>query len=272
MSDILTTMYYGIGLISVISEACTSRLPVSGRRVILYGTVMLCLFRFSQLSLLAYGSRAWDRAQCEASGIDIDCIRFPPSPAELADMIENSGQTTDSTQLTIYVDLAGSSQPFRYTQGQEGEADKHIAILKQASFNKEAQAATGALRYHRVLPTPGITPEEAAMWSNQVLVDASNRQNMERARLEQEAKEAAEKAKEAPKRRRKADDKFVDGGPIMGNVYEEEEEVVNDTPQQNQEIPPQQANEIPQFYEIIHPQQPNDIPQQVVHEVPQQVN
>ncbi|GAA5803485.1 hypothetical protein HPULCUR_008967 [Helicostylum pulchrum] len=221
MSDILSSMYYGIGLVSVVTEACTSRLPALWRRVLLYGTISLCLFKFSQISHLAYGGNLWYRSQCEESGIDIDCIRFPPHPTELADMIENSGQTSDSTQLTIYVDVVGDSQPFKYTQGEEAEADKHVAILKQAAFKKEAQAAKGMFRYHRVLPTPGITPEEAAKWSKEVLDGAVSRLKLEKEHAVMAAKElkearAKEEAEKPKKKKNKKNKKIVDGGPIMG--------------------------------------------------------
>lgn len=221
MSDILNSVYYGIGLASVVTEACTSRLPALWRRVILYGTISLCLFKFSQISHLAYGGSLWYRSQCEESGIDIDCIRFPPHPTELVDIIENSGQTSNSTQLTIYVDVVGDSQPFRYTQGEEAEADKHVAILKQASFRKESQAAKGIFRYHRVLPTPGTTPEEAAKWSREVLDGAIARSKLEKERAIVAAKElkearAKEEAEKPKKKKNKKNKKVVDGGPIMG--------------------------------------------------------
>lgn len=168
MSDILNSMYYGTGLIATVLESSTLRLPALYRRVLFYGLIGLSLFKFSQMSHLAYGGQIWYRVECEKSGLDIDCIQFPPHPTELADMMENSGSTPDSTQLTVYIGLAGMSQPFRYNQGQELEADKHIAILKQASFKQEANVARGALRYHRVLPTPGISPEAAAYWGQEV--------------------------------------------------------------------------------------------------------
>lgn len=227
MSDILSTVYYGIGLASVITEACTSRLPSLWRRVLLYGTISLCVFKFSQISHLAYGGNLWYRSQCEESGIDIDCIRFPPHPTELVDMIANSGQTSNSTQLTIYVDVVGEAQPFRYTQGEEAEADKHVAILKQASFRKEAQAAKGIHRYHRVLPTPGTTPEEAAKWAKEVLDGAITRSKVEIERAIVAAKElkeakAKEEAEKPKKKKNKKNKKVVDGGPIMGEPVIEE--------------------------------------------------
>lgn len=201
MSDILSSMYYGIGLIATVLESGTLRLPTLWRRCLFYGLLSLSIIKFSHLSHLSYGGKLWYRSECENSGLDIDCIRFPPHPSELADFIENSGMTTDSTQLTIYIGLAGMSQAFRYNQGQELEADKHIAILKQASFNQEAQIAKGSLRFHRVLPTPGITPDEAAIWARdvtqkgleritaQVLQDANTA-------LEAEKKKKAEQVKE----------------------------------------------------------------------------
>ncbi|KAG2193755.1 hypothetical protein INT47_005036, partial [Mucor saturninus] len=168
MSDILSSMYFGTGLIATMLESGTLRLPALYRRILFYGLIGLSVVKFSHLSHLAYGGKTWYRHECEASGLDIDCLAFPPHPQELANMLENSGITKDSTQMTIYIGLAGMSQPFRYNQGQEVEADQHIAILKKASFHQEANVAKGPLRYHRVLPTPGITPEEAALWAQDV--------------------------------------------------------------------------------------------------------
>lgn len=204
MSDILGTMYYGSGLIAVTFEACTSRLPTMWRRSLIYGTLVLALFKFSGLSHLAYGGEMWYRRDCESSGIDIDCIKFPPHPAELAEMKQNSGDTANSTQTTIYVELPGTSQPYRYFHGQEVEADAHVAALKHSAFLKEAYAAMGPLRYHRVLPTPAISPEDAARTAQDVtdraairkIEDDRKKEEEEKLKAEQEKVEAEKAAKE----------------------------------------------------------------------------
>lgn len=213
MPDILGSMYYGTGLIAVVLEACTTRLPTALRRSILYGLLILSVIKFSNLSHLAYGGKLWYRSECEASGIDVDCIRFPPHALELVDTIENSGSTQNSTQFTIYVELAGGqSQEFRYNQGQEVEADRHIAVLKQASFSKEAQLARGTRRYHRVLPTPGITPEEAAVWAKENLEEAQDRENAmaaERMKLVAEQKTKEEKKKQRKQQKKQKQQEAV---------------------------------------------------------------
>lgn len=221
MPDILGAIYYGIGLTSVFLEACTNRLSPILRRSILYSLLLLSIIKFSQLSRLAYGGEKWYRSDCINSDIDIDCIRFPPQEAELAEIIQNSGRTANSTLLTIYVEMAGNTQqPFRYNQGQEAEADNHIAILKQQAFLRESQTATGTLRYHRVIPTEALTPEEAAKWAKEVYEGAINRQRAaESTAAENEKKlvvdNAAPKGMASPRKKSRKEKSAVNGGPIM---------------------------------------------------------
>ncbi|KAI8637207.1 Dolichyl-phosphate-mannose-protein mannosyltransferase-domain-containing protein [Parasitella parasitica] len=216
MPDILGAIYYGIGLAAAFLEACTTRLSPTTRRTVLYGLLLISIVKFSQLSHLSYGGEKWYRADCTKSDLDIDCIRFPPHETELAEMVQNSGQTQNSTLLTIYVEVAGNTQqPFRYNQGQEAEADNHIAILKQQAYLKESQIATNTLRYHRVIPTTAMTPEEAAKWAKDVYEGAMNRK-----KAAEEAALKAEKEKKgsnAPRKKTKAKKSNVQGGPIMNS-------------------------------------------------------
>jgi hypothetical protein len=169
MPDILPAMYYGVGLVCVVLESFTARLHTILRRTLFYSLLLLCVYEFSQLSRLAYGGEKWFRSQCEASNLDIDCMRFPPAHTELVDMIENSGRTQNSTLLTIFVELAGgTTQALRYNQGQEELADRQIAMIKQDSFVKEAVQVKGMYRYHRAMPTPGLTTEEATKWAQEI--------------------------------------------------------------------------------------------------------
>lgn len=224
MSDILGAMYYGSGLIAVTVEACTSRLPALWRRVVIYGTLVLALFKFSGLSHLAYGGEMWYRSDCESSGIDIDCFKFPPHTAELTEMRENSGSTTNSTQTTIYVDLPGTSQPYRYFQGQEAEADSHIAALKHSAFLKEAYAAKGELRYHRVLPTPPITAEDAAQKAKEITDHAIARAAEHELKRKEEERQNAEREK------------------VAGEALEENHDKV-DNQEQQQQVPAAEKRE-----------------------------
>ncbi|KAG1112016.1 hypothetical protein G6F42_014862 [Rhizopus arrhizus] len=120
--------------------------------------------------------------------------------------------------------MAGNTQqPFRYNQGQEAEADGHVAILKQQAYVKEAQSATGTLRYHRVVPTEAMTPEQAAMWAKEVHEGAKNRQKAaEEAALKDKAEKKASKGASATTAPRKKVNKSkktnVDGGPIMNST------------------------------------------------------
>ncbi|KAI8066306.1 Dolichyl-phosphate-mannose-protein mannosyltransferase-domain-containing protein [Gilbertella persicaria] len=173
MPDILGAVYYGLGLTSVILEACTCRLPSFWRRTCLYGLVFLSVIQFAHLSHLSYGGKPWFQNECEQADLDIDCLSFPPHPTELQELILHNG---NSTTMTVYVDLVATTQAFKYNLGQEAEADKHIAILKQASFLKEAQQATGMYRFHRVVQTPVMSPEEAGKWAKDVLEGANQRQ------------------------------------------------------------------------------------------------
>ncbi|CEP12652.1 hypothetical protein [Parasitella parasitica] len=214
MPDILGSIYYGIGLSVAFLEACTSRLSSTFRRTVLYGLLLISIVKFSQLSHLSYGGEKWYRADCIKSDFDIDCIRFPPHEAELAEIVQNSGRTQNSTLLTIYVEMAGNTQqPFRYNQGQEAEADNHVAILKQQAYLKESQTATGTLRYHRVVPTVAMTPEDAAKWAKEVYDGAVNRKKTaEEAALKTEK---GKKGSNAPRKKTKAKKSNVNGGPIM---------------------------------------------------------
>jgi hypothetical protein len=221
MPDILGAIYYGIGLASVFLEACTNRLSPILRRSILYGLLLLSIIKFSKLSHLTYGEEKWHRSDCMDAGIDIDCIRFPPHEAELAEIIQNSGSTANSTLLTIYVQMAGNTQhPFRYNQGQEAEADNHVAILKQQAFLKESQKATGTLRYHRVIPTEALSPEEAAKWAQEVHLGAINRQKTANSVASKEEKEsvvskAVTKKKKSPRKKSRKEKSIVNGGSVM---------------------------------------------------------
>lgn len=201
MSDILPVMYYGASLVSVMLESCSSifqHLPSSSlcRRLIGYGLLLATIIPFSKFSRLAYGGEKWFRGECEASGLDMDCLRFPPAHTELMSFIENSGSTENATLLTIYLELAGGvTQPFRYNQGQEEEADRHIAMMKQHAFMQEAARATGVVRYHRALPTPPLQREEATRWAQEVHEQALFRQ-MEGDQKIAEAVERAQQMKE----------------------------------------------------------------------------
>ncbi|KAK4514369.1 uncharacterized protein ATC70_001962 [Mucor velutinosus] len=221
MPDILGAIYYGIGLVAVFLEACTNRLSATIRRIALYGLLFISIVKFSQLSHLSYGGKKWYRSDCMKSDLDIDCIRFPLHEAELAEIVQNSGRTQNSTLLTIYVEMTGNTQqPFRYNQGQEAEADSHVAILKQQTYAKEAQSATGTLRYHRVVPTEALTPEQAAIWAKDVHEGAMKRQKAAeeaalKAKAEKEASNNASATTAPQKKANKSKKAKVDGGPLM---------------------------------------------------------
>lgn len=199
MPDISGTIYYGVGLIAVFFEACTWRTYPAVRRVAMYGLLIACLFKYSEFSHLVYGTEQWNRADCEKSGFDIDCIRFP------AKLVETD---SNATMTTVYVELAGSrTEPFKYNAGDEQEADRKIALLKKKSFEKEAKAATGALRYHRVMPTPALTPEEAASWAQAVYEGAVKRHLEAQKKKEQEAKEKKAEGSDKPSATKKSSKK-----------------------------------------------------------------
>lgn len=196
MPDISGTMYFGVGLVSVFIEACTWRFNPMVRRIVTFGLLIGCLFKFSQYSQLIYGGDKWNRNDCEKSGFDIDCIRFP---------LQQLDAETNSTMTTVYVELAGSNtKPYKYYPGEEVEADQKIASMKQESFEKEAERATGVLRYHRVMPTPAITPEEAAQWAKTNLEKAVERT------LEAKRKKEEEDAKKEEAKKKKKEDKKVE--------------------------------------------------------------
>jgi dolichyl-phosphate-mannose-protein mannosyltransferase len=212
MSDILGSIYYGAGLAAVMIESFTLRLSSLMRRIVIYGFIFGCIARFSGLSLLTYGRERFYREQCEKSRIDMDCVHFPRQ--QPVDTLDGSTRTSSPTN-TVFVGLAGQVQAFSYNYGQEAEADKHIAVLKQQSFAKEAQNATGVYRFHRVSPTPAISPEEAVQWAQQVHSGAVQRAKAakEKAAIEKEKKKSKKKNKNKP-----AQEVLVDGGPIMDQI------------------------------------------------------
>ncbi|KAG1444061.1 hypothetical protein G6F56_010446 [Rhizopus delemar] len=172
LSDILPGIYYGVLLASTCFENMTSQLPSACRRLISYGLVGLALFRTLQYSHLIYGDEQWHRSQCEASGLEIQCIHFPLYPNELTELAQNSGQTPNATALTLYFGLLGKIESFRYEQGQEDRADESWALVKQSAYMKEAARLTGSYRYHRVEPTPAISLEDSIEWAKNVHADA----------------------------------------------------------------------------------------------------
>ncbi|KAI8390106.1 hypothetical protein BD560DRAFT_1232 [Blakeslea trispora] len=191
MSDILSAVYYGVNLTGVMLEACTHRWPSLWRRLCLYGLLFAAIIQFTRLSHLSYGGQKWTRAECERSQLDIDCHKFPPDELERNELIKNNA---NSSTIVFQIDLPLSSKSYKYDLGQEAEADKHVAVLKQAVFLKEAQKAIGAHRYHRVLPTPGITAEDAYAWAAEVT--SSGQKRDEEARRKQEEEERLKKEQE----------------------------------------------------------------------------
>ncbi|CAO3693565.1 unnamed protein product [Rhizopus microsporus] len=177
MSDILPSIYYGTSLSSVILEGMVSTMLPIYRRALYYGLIVLTLLLFSQQSHLTYGTRPWHRTDCESSGIDINCIHFPLYEHELKEFVEQSGETPNATDLTVYFNILGKTEPFRYTQGQENEAEQALELLKQTKYQQEAERSTGIYRYHRVVPTPAITLQEAIDWSKSVHEKAIEREN-----------------------------------------------------------------------------------------------
>ncbi|KAI8331810.1 Dolichyl-phosphate-mannose-protein mannosyltransferase-domain-containing protein [Choanephora cucurbitarum] len=194
MPDILSAVYYGIGLTGVMLEACTNRWPSFWRRLCLYGLLLTSIIRFTQLSHLSYGGHKWTRSECEKSQLDIDCYKFPPDELERQELIKNNG---NSSSFIFQLDLPLRSESYKYDMGEEAEADKNVAILKQAVYLKEAQKAAGIYRYHRVLPTPGISAEEAATWAEEVTEggfrreEEARRQQAEELQKKQEEEQAA---------------------------------------------------------------------------------
>lgn len=196
MSDILPSIYYGISLSSVILEGMVSIMLPIYRRALYYGLIMLALLLFSQQSHLTYGTRPWHRTDCESFGIDMNCIHFPLYEHELKEFVEQSGETPNATDLTVYFNVLGKTEPFRYTQGQENEAEQALELFKQTKYQQEAEQSTGIYRYHRVVPTPAITLQEAIDWSKSVHEKAIEREK-------EAAKKRAEKKALKNKKRRK---------------------------------------------------------------------
>jgi hypothetical protein len=214
MSDILGVIYYGTGFVAVMLESFTLRLSSLTRRILLYGIICACMAGFSRLSFLTYGGEKMYREQCEASRIDMDCIHFPHLHApQLADTIDGSTRNSTATN-TVYVGLAGQIQPFSYIQGQEAEADQHIANLKQQSFAQEAQKASGIYRFHRVVPTPAVSPEEAIQWAKQVYDVAVQRAE----KAKEQAVEEKKQKKNKKKKNKKKKVAQVDGAPIINQA------------------------------------------------------
>ncbi|KAI7902951.1 Dolichyl-phosphate-mannose-protein mannosyltransferase-domain-containing protein [Cokeromyces recurvatus] len=176
LSDLLGALYFGIGLLAVTLP--TLFIP---RFKLIVGTLLIILVtvQFKRLSHLTYGTY-WTREACEESGIDLDCLLFP-----------NRYPNNTMTALTFVPLPAGHSQSLEYQPGNEWEVQQEKQRLQQSVFKNQA---TGTLRYHRVLPTPTMSPEEAAEWGKDITVAALKRRQKEQKKKKKNKKKAAKSA------------------------------------------------------------------------------
>ncbi|KAI9485451.1 MAG: Dolichyl-phosphate-mannose-protein mannosyltransferase-domain-containing protein [Benjaminiella poitrasii] len=174
LSDALGAVYMGIGLVTA---TLRTLVPRRLQLIAIALFILLVAVQFKQLSNLVYGT-FWDRQRCEHSGVDLDCLLFP-------------GQ--DDRPLFTRVQLpGGQGQMLEYTAGQEWEIQQEKQRVQQAAFSKALASAT--VRYHRVLPTPAMSPEDAAQWAKRITSAA----------LQREKKAAKKKANASPSKKKKA--------------------------------------------------------------------
>ena len=162
-----------------------------GKRAQSYACIAVLLFAsygFIRLSPISYGSQFWSQNDCKnLKGIDLDCNRFPET---LAHTQNGNGRQVIST---VYVEMPGKVEPYRYHVGHEPQADEHIATMQRASFSKAFYEATGSFRFHKVESTPAPMETEVTGWQKEILKNGEARQKKEQ--LERQQKEEEERQK-----------------------------------------------------------------------------
>jgi hypothetical protein len=191
LSDILPCFYYGAGLIAVLFELSTLRLNAIPRHILFYTIVGLSAISFFKLSHFAYSNDGWTRSECESTKLgSIDCIEFPPSE-----------HLQDAMPGSVSVKLPGKTENIRYNYGEEIETDEKIASLKEMEYLKAREEMTH--RYHRAIPTPTLTPEEAVKWGDGVYEGAKQREEKHKAEAKKKVEEELVKKRALEEEERK---------------------------------------------------------------------
>lgn len=172
--DVFPSSFYGATFIATFFEAATMRWS---RRIRLF--VCICILSivavaFWKRARFNYGHLALTKADCEVSGLLMDCHRFP-APAPDENDLGKVSSATASTMSIAYVELPGDISPFRYTVGEEEQAVEQVATLQRAAYSKVASKITGAERYHQAIHTPGPENEEIEKVQTQVREHALER-------------------------------------------------------------------------------------------------
>ncbi|KAI8993132.1 Dolichyl-phosphate-mannose-protein mannosyltransferase-domain-containing protein [Pilobolus umbonatus] len=205
MSDVLSGSYYSVMFVSVVIEAFNSKIL---RRSLYYGLLVLALMKFSEMSLLSYGGVPFTHQECKDSGLAIDCNSFPLSQQEINE------QSMNTTLLTIYLNFGAESQPIQYYRGKESETDENIESIKKSKYTSLSHQYTGTHRYHRVMPTPGMTLEDAYTWQNEVTSAAREREKKAREAELLKKQQAAENGED------EQSDAIVDPDNMIYHHYE----------------------------------------------------
>ena len=201
LTDSLPSVYFSAGLIAVILDAVTLRMGKKAQSYACLLVLLLSFYGFSQLYPVSYGNYFWSQNDCKSvKGIDFNCNRYPVQHVikdrDGINDAKNEGQEQENKEdriSTVYVDMPGKAEPYRYHIGHEMQADHHIASIQYASFSKAYQEATGTERYHRIQSTPGPSESEVAGWQKEIFAQARKRAKQRKALLaEQEEKKRLE--------------------------------------------------------------------------------
>ena len=232
LTDSLPSVYFSAGLIAVILDAVTLRMGKKAQSYACLLVLLLSFYGFSQLYPVSYGNYFWSQNDCKSvKGIDFDCNRYPVQHVINDADGNNDGKNEEQEQgskerriSTVYVDMPGKAEPYRYHVGHEMQADHHIASIQYASFSKAYQEATGTERYHRIQSTPGPSESEVAGWQKEIFAQARQRAKQRKALLaEQEEKKRQEK-EEAEEEQEQTVDQDIKDEHQEGDTFEQEEQ------------------------------------------------
>ncbi|KAI8146733.1 hypothetical protein BJV82DRAFT_395608 [Fennellomyces sp. T-0311] len=188
LADSLPSAYFSACLIAVVIDAVTSRMGKKAQSYACVAVLVFASYGFLKLSPISYGSQFWSQNDCKSmKGIDLECNRYPET-------LMHTTQSGNERQVisTVYVDMPGKVEPYRYHVGHEPQADEHIATMQRASFSKAFYEATGSLRYHKVESTPAPSETDIAFWQGEIYKNGEER-------VEQEKLEKAQKQEEERK-------------------------------------------------------------------------
>ncbi|KAG2222094.1 hypothetical protein INT45_007980, partial [Circinella minor] len=244
LTDSLPSAYFSAGLIAVVLDAVTLRMGKKAQSYACLLVLLLSFYGFSQLYPVSYGNYFWSKNDCKSvKGINFDCNRYPVQ--QVINNKNNDSGVKDEGQeeaeedkerriSTVYVDMPGKAELYRYHIGHEIQADHHISAIQYASFSKAYQEATGVERYHRIQSTPGPSESEVAEWQNEIFSQAKKRAKQKQKKIKAE-KKRKEKEAQAQKGEEEIDNKMEEKEAEEQAQKEEQEVVDNKMEEKEQE-------------------------------------